>query len=167
MKAIIRASDIAKYTPIGGNVDIDKFLPCVLDAQITDLEPLLGESLYNKIATDYENDDLTGLYETLYENYIKPFLIAASAVEYLLIGAYKVNNNGIFKSQPDNSVAIDKTEVDYLVNNMRLKSEMYQDRLLRWLNKFHLPEYVSNSNNIVNPLRSRLICGKWWLDRPY
>jgi hypothetical protein len=103
----------------------------------------------------------------LYEDYIKPFLITASAVEYLLIGAYKVNNNGIFKSQPDNSVAIDKTEVDYLVNNMRLKSEMYQDRMLRWLNKFNLPEYVSNSNNIVNPLRSRLICGKWWLDRPY
>jgi hypothetical protein len=39
--------------------------------------------------------------------------------------------------------------------------------MLRWLNKFHLPEYVSNSNNIVNPMRSNLICGKWWLDKPY
>lgn len=75
MKAIIRQSDIVKYTPIGGNVDIDKFLPCVLDAQITDLEPLLGESLYDKIATDYENNDLAGLYLTLYDDYIKPLFI--------------------------------------------------------------------------------------------
>ena len=106
-------------------------------------------------------------YLTLYEGYIVPFIIAAAAVEYLLIGAYKVNNNGIFKAQPDNSVAIDKTEVDYLVNNMRLKSEMYQDRMLRWLYKNNLPEYVSSSTNIVNPMRSNLICGKWWLDKPY
>jgi hypothetical protein len=51
--------------------------------------------------------------------------------------------------------------------NMRLKSEMYQDRMLRWLYKFNLPEYVSSSTNIVNPMRSNLICGKWWLDKPY
>jgi len=164
---LLKENELTKNTLLGGNIDIDLYIPCIADAQRTRLEEILGETLYDKICEDFDNDDLVDDYLTLYEDYIKPFLIAASAVEYLLIGAYKVNNNGIFKSQPDNSVAIDKTEVDYLVNNMRLKSEMYQDRLLRWLNKFHLPEYVSNSNNIVNLLRSRLICGKWWLDRPY
>lgn len=164
---LLKENELTKNTLLGGNIDIDLYIPCIADAQRTRLEEILGETLYDKICDDFDNDDLVDDYLILYEDYIKPFLIAASAVEYLLIGAYKVNNNGIFKSQPDNSVAIDKTEVDYLVNNMRLKSEMYQDRMLRWLNKFNLPEYVSNSNNIVNPLRSRLICGKWWLDRPY
>jgi hypothetical protein len=164
---LLRENELTKNTLLGGNIDIDLYIPCIADAQRIRLEEILGETLYNKICLDFENDDLDGEYLTLYEGYIVPFLIAAAAVEYLLIGAYKVNNNGIFKAQPDNSVAVDKTEVDYLVNNMRLKSEMYRDRMFRWLAKFHLPEYVSNSNNIVNPMRSNLICGKWWLDKPY
>jgi hypothetical protein len=164
---LLRENELTKNTLLGGNIDIDLYIPCIADAQRIRLEEILGETLYNKICLDFENDDLDGDYLTLYEGYIVPFIIAAAAVEYLLIGAYKVNNNGIFKAQPENSVAVDKTEVDYLVNNMRLKSEMYQDRMLRWLYKFNLPEYVSSSTNIVNPMRSNLICGKWWLDRPY
>jgi hypothetical protein len=164
---LLRENELTKNTLLGGNIDIDLYIPCIADAQRIRLEEILGETLYNKICLDFENDDLDGDYLTLYEGYIVPFIIAAAAVEYLLIGAYKVNNNGIFKAQPDNSVAVDKTEVDYLVNNMRLKSEMYQDRMLRWLYKFNLPEYVSSSTNIVNPMRSNLICGKWWLDKPY
>jgi hypothetical protein len=164
---LLKENELTKNTLLGGNIDIDLYIPCIADAQRIRLEEILGETLYNKICLDFENDDLEGDYLTLYEGYIVPFIIAAAAVEYLLIGAYKVNNNGIFKAQPDNSVAVDKTEVDYLVNNMRLKSEMYQDRMLRWLYKFNLPEYVSSSTNIVNPMRSNLICGKWWLDKPY
>lgn len=164
---LLRENELTKNTLLGGNIDIDLYIPCIADAQRIRLEEILGETLYNKICLDFENDDLENEYLTLYEGYIVPFIIAAAAVEYLLIGAYKVNNNGIFKAQPDNSVAVDKTEVDYLVNNMRLKSEMYQDRMLRWLYKNNLPEYVSNSTNIVNPMRSNLICGKWWLDKPY
>lgn len=164
---LLKENELTKNTLLGGNIDIDLYIPCIADAQRIRLEEILGETLYNKICLDFENDDLENEYLTLYEGYIVPFLIAAAAVEYLLIGAYKVNNNGIFKTQPDNSVAIDKTEVDYLVNNMRLKSEMYQDRMLRWLYKNNLPEYVSSSTNIVNPMRSNLICGKWWLDKPY
>ena len=164
---LLRENELTKNTLLGGNIDIDLYIPCIADAQRIRLEEILGETLYNKICLDFENDDLENEYLTLYEGYIVPFLIAAAAVEYLLIGAYKVNNNGIFKAQPDNSVAVDKTEVDYLVNNMRLKSEMYQDRMLRWLYKNNLPEYVSSSTNIVNPMRSNLICGKWWLDKPY
>jgi len=164
---LLKENELTKNTLLGGNIDIDLYIPCIADAQRIRLEEILGETLYNKICLDFEDDELAGEYLTLYEGYIVPFLIAAAAVEYLLIGAYKVNNNGIFKTQPDNSVAIDKTEVDYLVNNMRLKSEMYQDRMLRWLYKNNLPEYVSSSTNIVNPMRSNLICGKWWLDKPY
>ena len=121
---LLKENELTKNTLLGGNIDIDLYIPCIADAQRIRLEEILGETLYNKICLDFENDDLENEYLTLYEGYIVPFLIAAAAVEYLLIGAYKVNNNGIFKAQPDNSVAVDKTEVDYLVNNMRLKSEM-------------------------------------------
>ena len=95
---LLKENELTKNTLLGGNIDIDLYIPCIADAQRTRLEEILGETLYDKICDDFDNDDLTGDYLTLYEDYIKPFLIKASAVEYLLIGAYKVNNNGIFKS---------------------------------------------------------------------
>ncbi len=94
---LLKENELTKNTLLGGNIDIDLYIPCIADAQRIRLEEILGETLYNKICLDFEDDELAGEYLTLYEGYIVPFLIAAAAVEYLLIGAYKVNNNGIFK----------------------------------------------------------------------
>ena len=85
---LLKENELSKGTLLGGNIDIDLWIPCVVDAQRTKIEETLGETLYNKICTDFENDDLTGLYETLYEDYVKPFLIHQSAVEYLLTILY-------------------------------------------------------------------------------
>ena len=159
MKAIIRSTDIAKYTPIGGNVDIDKFLPCVLDAQITDLEPLLGENLYNKIAADYESDTLTGLYLTLYNNYIMQFLIHAAAKNYFLIGAYQINNGGITKHTSENSEGISKSEIDYLYTNQRSKCEVYAQRMKKWLIRNYIKEYY-DYNTVVRKQGSSY--GSWF-----
>jgi len=41
-----------------------------------------------------------------------------------------------------------------LINDMRLKADMYADRMKRWLCKNSLPEYVSSSDAIVNPQRA-------------
>jgi hypothetical protein len=160
---LLKENELTKNSLLGGNIDIDLYIPCIKEAQVIRLEEILGETLYDKICLDFENDELSGLYLTLYEKYIVPFLIAAASVEYLLIGAYKVNNNGIFKTQPENSVAVDKNEVDYLVNNMRLKSEMYNDRMTRWLWLNPLPEWVANGTNVVNPIANNLMFGKWYL----
>jgi hypothetical protein len=44
-----------------GNIDIDLYIPCIADAQRTRLEEILGETLYNKICDDFDNDDLTAI----------------------------------------------------------------------------------------------------------
>jgi len=159
MDAIIRAADIAKYTPIGGNVDIDKFLPCVLDAQITELEPLLGSVLYDKIYTDYLANTLAGDYLILYNNYIKQFLIHASAKNYFLIGAYQINNGGIMKHTTENSESISKSEIDYLYTNQRSKCEVYAERMKKWLSLNRLDEYYAQ-NDIVRPTPPQF--GAWY-----
>jgi len=73
---------------------------------------VLGEVLYETIVIEFENDTWTGDNELLYTKYIKPFLIHASAMEYLKIGAYQVSNGGIYKHTPDNGTPVDKIEVD-------------------------------------------------------
>jgi hypothetical protein len=160
---LLKENELTKNTFLGGNIDVDLYVSCIADAQRSKLEEILGETLYNKISVDFEKDDLSGLYSTLYEDYIKPFLIRQSAVEYLLIGAYKVNNNGIFKMQAENTVALDKSEIDNLVQNQRLKAEMYQGRLERWLALNTLPEYTSGESLIVPPIMKNVIFRRWYI----
>jgi hypothetical protein len=154
MIILLSDNDITKNTPLGGNIDTDKLRQCIIDAQATRLEELLGETLYFKIETDFDNDDLSGQYLTLYDSYIKPFLIQQSATEYLKIGAFSFANNGITMPTPANTTAVSETTLARLINERRIVADMYADRMKRWLCKNMLPEYASSSDNIVNPQRA-------------
>ena len=158
MILLIKASDLTKNTPLGGNIDIDRYTPCLWDAQLLKLEPILGETLYNKICTDFSTSDLTGDYLILYTNYIKPFLIHATAENYLLIGAYQIANGGIYKHSAENAETISKSEVDYLVVNQRSKAEAYAMRMEKWLCKNNISEYKKCETNKYN-------IGSFWLGK--
>lgn len=155
---LIRPSEITKFTPMGGNVDVDKYLPCILDVQVTVIEPFLGKELYDKIIADFEADTLTGDYEILLNSYIKPILKHQVFAEYVEVGSYTVSNAGIFKHQPDNSEVVTKAEVQYLAQTQRTKAQMYIERAERWLNTANLPEYVGNCSN-----KKIKVSGGWYL----
>jgi len=138
---LIRPSEITEFTPLGGNVDIDKYKPCIYDVQITVIEPLLGTELYEKIKTDFNDDALAGLYLTLYNNYLKPILRHQVFAEYSEIASYMVDNGGIFKHQPTDSVVVEKSEVQYLAQTQRTKAQLYIERARKWLCENPLDEY--------------------------
>ena len=158
---LLSDNDLVKNTPLGGNIDVDKYVFCIQEAQLSKLIEILGEDLYEKIKTDFNTNTLSGLYLTLY-NRIKPFLIRQSAVEYLQIGAYTVGNGGIYKHTPDNGSPLDKSDIDVLVNNEKNKADKYQKRLQDWLCKFGsgIPEYKCEADNIVNPKNGKI--GGWY-----
>lgn len=150
---LLRDNVLTENTPLGGNIDVDKLRQCTLDAQITRLEEILGEDLYNKICEDFEANTLADEYLILYDGYIVPFLIRQSAVEYLKIGAFSIGNNGIVMPTPANTTAVSETSLAQLIKGQQQKADMFADRLYRWLCKNRLPEYKSVSDNIVNPNR--------------
>jgi hypothetical protein len=145
---LIRPSEITEFTPLGGNVDIDKYKPCIFDVQVTVIEPLLGTELYEKIRTDFNNDALSGDYLILYNNYLKPILRHQVFAEYSEIASYIVGNGGIFKHQPADSQVVDKNEVQYLAQTQRTKAQAYVDRAKKWLCANPLPEY--NTCDTIN-----------------
>lgn len=143
---LIKPSEIAEFTPLGGNVDTDKYLPCVYDVQIMVIEPLLGVDLYEKIKADFEADELAGNYLILYTNYLKPILRHQCFAEYVEIASYVVANGGVFKHQPANSQVVEKSEVQYLAQTHRTKTQVYIERAEKWLCTANLPEYNSYCN---------------------
>lgn len=66
MQLLITKNDIAQYRQISKTPNNDKLNEMILDAQLLDLQPLLGESLYNKvIESPIDHDELLsgGIYE--------------------------------------------------------------------------------------------------------
>lgn len=161
MTILLTDNELSKNTWLSGNIDKDKLRQCILDAQTERLEVLLGEKLYEKICTDYDADTLIDEYLILYTDYIKPFLIRQSALEYLKIGAFSVSNNGIFQPTSQNAQPISDAQLQVLKDEMSIKANAYADRMHRWLKKSNLPEYECDSENIINPTKPSVM--PWYL----
>ena len=161
MTILLTDNELSKNTWLSGNIDKDKLRQCILDAQSEHLEVLLGEKLYEKICTDYDADTLIDEYLILYTDYIKPFLIRQSALEYLKIGAFSVSNNGIFQPTSQNAQPISDAQLQVLKDEMSIKANAYADRMHRWLKQKNLPEYECDSENIINPTKPSVM--PWYL----
>ena len=144
---LIKAIDITKNTPLGANIDVNKYLHVIREAQVFIVEPILGTKLYDKVLADYAADTLTGDYKTIHEEYIKPILYHSVAAEFILTHSYNVANGGVFKHNPENSEPVTKAEVDFLVQNQRDKADTYINRLERFLKDKNVPEYTGSQDN--------------------
>ena len=71
----IKVQDLKKNTIIDGNVDVDKILPYIKISQEIHIQNFLGTKLYEQIETKITNNNLTGHYLTLVNNYVQPALI--------------------------------------------------------------------------------------------
>tara|TARA_R110000850_G_scaffold171880_1_gene297202 strand:+ start:292 stop:792 length:501 start_codon:yes stop_codon:yes gene_type:complete len=150
----ITPQEITETTIVGGNVDIDKYTPCILETQLKTIEELLGSELYNKIVNDIEADTLTGDYLILFNDYIKPITKNESVATYILIAPYTLGNGGLFKRTFNGVETIDYKEVERLSQRYSSIAQMYINRFNKWIGLNELAEYkiyqdeVNASENI-------------------
>lgn len=161
----IEPQEITSTTILGGNVDVDKYLFCIANVQLTIIEPLLGTELYDKIVEDKTNDDLTGLYLELYTDFIKPITKNMALSEYIEIASYMVNNGGIYKHTGDNIEVVDKQEVQFLAGKNKNYAQMYIERFNKWICKNSLPEYKTYQDE-VNAIKGLDVAVGWYFGKP-
>ena len=141
---------MTQTTIIGGNVDVDKYTMCILNTQIRIIEPLLGSELYDKIKADLVGAGLSGLYLTLFDEFVKPITKYESCADYIAISPYMLNNGGLFKSSPDNAEVVTKTEADGLSERYSSIAQTYVNRFDKWigLNKLNIAEYKTSQDEV-------------------
>lgn len=164
-KLFITPSDLTKKTILGGNVDVDKYIFCIADAQITVIEPLLGTELYDKMITDLTfPSTYAGLYETLYVDFIRPITKNQSVANYIEIASYTLDNAGLFKHAPDNSEVVDKQEAQFLGGKYHNLAQMFVLRFNKWIckNGADIPEYKTCQDD-VNASKSLSVRSGWYL----
>ena len=148
-------------TVIGGNVDQDNYIFAISNTQITVIEPLLGSDLYDLILAGAEANTLTGLYQTLYTDYVQPITKYHSAGKFISVASYALTNGGLFKHQPDNKEIVSKEEADGFANEYYAMGQMYVIRFEKWIGLNPLTQYKTSQDD-VNAQDLKLT-GGWYL----
>ena len=157
MKYIILDNEsIKRFSPLSGNLDDDKLTTYVETAQDIHLQSYLGTKLYDAIQAHAIADTMPAAYTTLINDYIKPMLMRWTLVEFIPFAPYNVSNKGVFKGTSENSEALDKSEVEGLVEKYESLALHYTKRLVDYLcDKSELfPEFSTNIGSDMRPDRS-------------
>lgn len=146
---LITDLQLTKNSPLGGNIDLDKYRHIIKEVQVFTIEVVLGTKLYNKILTDFSGDSLTGVYSTIHENYLVPIIVHSVAAEYIEMAGVVVDNGGIFRRTPEDTAPASPEELSRLAAKQRGKADVYIDRLQKYLcdQQSNIPEYTYNQDN--------------------
>ena len=110
MQPLITRSDIARYKQMAKTTHDDKLNEQILDAQLLDLQPLIGESLFNKILADPQSYAALldgGIYEhegISYTNYgLKMVLAYYTYARYIMFSSSIDTPFSVVEKLSDNS----------------------------------------------------------------
>ena len=151
----INRTDLVRNSILDANISTDKFIQFVKIAQEIDVQQIMGTDLYNGLSAAMPNieDSSNVRWKTILDDYIVPMLIWYAQSNYYPFAAYKVKQGGVFKHTSENSISVDKNEVDFLVEKARTNAEWYSRRFIDFMsfNQATYPEYTSNTNDDIYP----------------
>lgn len=153
MQLLITKADIAQYKQISGTPHEAKLKECILDAQLLDMQPLLGERLYNKIvATPGDYADLMngGSYvhdgETYHNNGLKMVLSYFAYARYIYFGSALDTPFGLVeKLNPDSRPVEVTSKKSIYVESQKAAAQLWES-VKNYLIRTKLVEYPGCNN---------------------
>lgn len=149
----IDASYIKAYSHIDGSVDEKDMLPSIIQAQDSQIQPILGTELFDALKTKITNGTISGDYDTLLNDYVRMTTLKWTLVHFYPYLQGKILNGTIGSRNVDNITALSQSEVGRLVDIERSNAQFYSERLIEYLlnNSSLFPEYNQNSGADMNP----------------
>ena len=149
----IDASYIKAYSHIDGSVDEKDMLPSIIQAQDSQIQPILGTELFKKLKTEITAGSISGDYDTLLNDYVRMATLKWFLVHFYPYLQGKIMNGTIGSRNVDNITALSQNEVARLIDIERSNAQFYSERLIEYLqnNSSLFTEYTSNSGADMNP----------------
>lgn len=141
---LISEATIKKYCVIENNVDPKLIEATIVMVQDIQLQQVIGTALYNKLLTDCPT--FTGVYSTLMDNYIIPFLMNAVIADGCTTFLYRFSNKGPVTSNSENDSPISEAQVNRIEAKWRAQADFYGKRLSLYLDQNYssFPELATN-----------------------
>ena len=156
MQPLITRSDIARYKQLAKTPHDDKLNEQILDAQLLDLQPLIGESLFNKILAapqDYAELLDGGIYEhdgISYTNYgLKMVLAYYAYARYVMFGSAIDTPFSMVEKLNDNSQPVDAASKKTIYTLNRESAQQLWGNVKNYLTRTGQPDYTGCRNNQV------------------
>jgi len=143
IKLLISIDDIARLSGFDGNIDNDTINPFIFMAQNSEIKRILGNDLYTKIVSDYENEVLAGDYLTIYNDYVATILAYFTCSFYLQLGVPKVSQNGVYLVTPEKTEQIFDDKTNKMADKYEKLAIGLENKLIEYLNSLNLPEWIS------------------------
>lgn len=167
----INIEDVKKRSPMGGNVDTDKYVQSIYHVQRTQLLPIIGEDLYQEIKTAVDASPGTAipvLIQTLLDGPMKDLIVNYTVADFTLTGNYNITNGGINTYSPDNGFSSSTDEVIRATERLEDKAKFYGQELITFLNdnQSDYPSWVGSttSSNFFGWVNDDLgTCDDWFL----
>src|SRR6056297_1949834 len=129
-KYFINIDSLKELSLIENNTESEKISVMLNRVQKTSLEPVLGTPLFKKLLEDIDNETLSGIYETLVNEYIIDFLIVCCELEYVVSGANKMMNMGVAKYNPQDTQVNTLQANNEVRDNLKKHRQSYRDSLV-------------------------------------
>ena len=149
----IDATYMKAYSHLDGSIDEKDLLPSIIQAQDSQIQPILGTDLFNALKTKITGGTISGNYETLLQDYVQMATLKWTLVNFYPYLQGKILNGTIGSKNVDNITALSQSEVMRLVDIERDNAQFYTERLIQYLrnNNSLFPEYSSNTGSDISP----------------
>jgi hypothetical protein len=134
----ISESLIKSRTGISDAIDGKQLKPHIKVAQDLYLQPALGSTLYLRLQSGIEADNLSNLEKSLLDNYITDCLLwyTMSLLPFGL--GYQFFSKGILQKTSEESNAPSRADLELIGNEYKKTAEFYKQRLINYLRENYL-----------------------------
>jgi len=146
IQLLITIDDITRLSSFDGNIDHDSINPFIFMAQNSEIKRILGDDLYQKILTDFENDSLSGDYLTIYNDYISVILAYFSCSFYLQLAVPKISQNGAYMVTPEKTEQLEREEREAMAQRYEKLATGLEINFIKVLDELNLPERPAPSS---------------------
>ncbi len=143
---------LKEITSVSQSVDVNTLAPFIPIGEELWINDVLGTALKDSLITMIENGTLSGVSETLVEDYIIPASAWSCYFEASPFLMYRTENRGITKKFSENSQPLDKAEFTLFRQSINDKMSFYRNRLIQYLedNKTTFTLWRCTDSNRIN-----------------
>lgn len=149
----VSANRLKRDTAIGGSVDDDLIRPYVYMAQQRWILPVLGTKLYDKLCAEVDAGTVSGVYQTLLNDYVIPSTVQYSFVQLVPFLRLRFVNNAVVVMNSEQSQAATYEDLKPLMDQALDMATFYRERLIDYINdnEASYPEYNTNTGSDLSP----------------
>jgi hypothetical protein len=147
MAQFINIDHIIAYSSFDGAIDNDSISPNIDQAQINEIERVLGTPLYDKINIDLNaGTPLTGNYLTIFDKYILRLQVYYTCFYYLSLTVPKISQNGAYFVTPDKTQTLTLDELERMAARYEKLAVGLELKFIAALDLLDLPERPAPSS---------------------